>query len=136
MSIFKPEERKVFEDPNFIVVSTLGKDGTPRSTTIWVDIEGDDILINGYRSRGWIANLRRNPAIAMCIFDLKDPYFQVNITGEAVEFIDDGAEDHIDKLARKYTGADYKMHRPEDPRQLARIRVKTVHSRLSYAVKK
>ena len=126
MSVFTPEQRKLFEEPNLVSVATLGKDGTPRNTAIWVDIDGDDILLNGTTSRQWMANLHRNPQVALSIYDLKNPYSQVNVIGEVVEITQQGGEEHIDKLANKYTGHDYSDHRPNDPRQLARVRVKKV----------
>jgi len=129
MSIFKDEQRKLFEDPNLVNVATLGKDGTPRTTAIWVDIDGDDILLNGATSRKWLNNLRRNPAVALSIFDLKNPYNQVTLTGEVVTITEEGAEAHIDKLAHKYTGQDYRDHRSDDPRQIARVKVNKVRSR-------
>ncbi len=126
MSIFSPEQRKLFEEANYVNVASLGKDGTPRSTAIWVDIDGDDILLNGASSRKWLANLRRNPTVALSVFDMKNPYNQVNVTGEVVEITEQGAEEHIDKLARKYTGQNYSSHLANDPRQVARVRVKHV----------
>jgi PPOX class probable F420-dependent enzyme len=129
MSIFTPEQRKLFEDPNLVNVATLGKDGTPRTTAIWVDIDGDDILLNGARSRQWLANLRRNPQVALCVYDLKDPYKQVNVLGEVVDITEVGGEEHIDRLAQKYWGKDYTAHQANDPRNIARVRVTKVFGR-------
>jgi PPOX class probable F420-dependent enzyme len=129
MSVFTPEQRRLFEEPNFVNVATVGKDGTPRSTAIWVELDGDDILLNGASSRKWLANMRRNPAVALNIFDLKNPYYQVNVVGEVVEITGEGAEEHIDKLSRKYFGRDYSAHDPNDPRQIIRVKVKKVRGR-------
>jgi PPOX class probable F420-dependent enzyme len=129
MSVFSDEQRKLFEEPNFVNVATVGKDGNPRTTAIWVDIVGDEIILNGAASRKWLANLRRNPHVALCVFDLKNPYNQVNVLGEVVEITQEGAEDHIDKLALKYTGAMYKNHQPDDLRTIARVKVTKVISR-------
>ncbi len=126
MSVLTPEQRKLFEDPNFVNLATLGKDGTPRSAAIWVDIDGDDILLNGSRSRQWLANLKRNPNCALNVFDMKNPYNQVNVTGEVVDITEQGGEEHIDKLSRKYHGRDYSAHNPDDPRNIIRIRIKSV----------
>jgi len=129
MSVFTPEQRSVFEGKNLVNVATIGKDGTPRSTAIWVDIDGDDILLNGAGSRKWLANLRRDPHVALNIFDTANLYIQVNIIGEVVEITEQGAEEHIDKLSQKYGGRNYPDHRPEDPRQIARVRVTKVIKR-------
>jgi PPOX class probable F420-dependent enzyme len=129
MAVLTPEQRKLFEDKNFVNVATVGKDGTPRSAAIWVDIDGDDILLNGARSRKWLANLRRNPNVALSVFDLQNPYKQVNVIGEVVNITEEGGEEHIDKLAQKYWGRDYTNHLPNDPRTIIRVRVKKVVSR-------
>jgi PPOX class probable F420-dependent enzyme len=129
MTIFKPEERKLFEAPNFVTVATLGKDGTPRNTAIWVDIDGDDVILNGANSRQWLANMRRNPNVALSVYDLKNPYHQVTLTGEVVEITQEGGEEHIDKMAQKYWGTLYNNHDPNDPRNIIRVRVKTVNGR-------
>jgi PPOX class probable F420-dependent enzyme len=129
MSIFKPEERKLFEDPNFVSVATIGKDGTPRNTAIWVDLDGDMVLLNGYRSRGWLNNMRRDPNVALSIYDLKNPYIQLVLTGEVTEIVQEGGEEHIDKLAQKYWGKNYSSHKADDPRQIAKVKVKTINGR-------
>lgn len=128
MATLTPEQRQLFEQPNYVTVATLSKDGTPRSTAIWVDVDGDDILLNGANSRQWLQNLRRDPHVALNIFDLKNPYKQVNIIGEVVSISPDGAEAHIDKLSHKYNGQDYPYHIADDPRQLVRVKVNKVHS--------
>lgn len=129
MSVFTPEQRKLFEEPNLVNVATLGKDGKPRTTAIWVDIDGDDILLNGANSRQWLANLRRDPHVALCVFDLKNPYNPVNIIGEVIDITDVGGEAHIDKLSHKYFGKDYPNHLPDDPRHIARVKVSKVIGR-------
>ncbi len=129
MAVFTDEQRQLFEDTNLVTVASLGKDGTPRSTAIWVDIDGDEILLNGATSRKWLANLRRNPKVALNVFDSKNPYKQVNVLGEVVSITQQGGEEHIDKLANKYTGQNYRDHRPEDPRQIVRVKVNKVVAR-------
>jgi PPOX class probable F420-dependent enzyme len=128
MSIFSSEQRKLFEGPNFVNVATISIDGTPRTTAIWVDIDGDDILLNGARSRKWISNLRNNPNIALSIFDVTMPYHQINVQGEVMEITEEGAEEHIDKLSQKYFGRDYPDHNPNDPRTIVRVKVKKFKS--------
>ncbi len=121
MATLTPAQRQLFEDRNFIAVATLGKDGTPRNAIVWVDVEGDTIRINGARSRGWLKNLRRNPAVALTIYDHANPYRRVTVIGRAVDITTDGAEEHIDALSMKYGGRPYPAHDPNDPRTIVRI---------------
>ncbi|HZU76137.1 MAG TPA: TIGR03618 family F420-dependent PPOX class oxidoreductase [Dehalococcoidia bacterium] len=122
MATLSPDQRKIFQDQNFVAVATVGRDGTPRNTIVWVDVDGDDVLVNGAESRAWIKNLKHNPNVALTIFDHEQPYRRVSVIGKAVQITTDGAEDHIDKLSMKYGGRPYPNHLPNDPRVLVRIR--------------
>src|SRR3954452_13648113 len=96
------EQRRLFEDKNFVAVATVGRDGTPRNTIVWVDVDGDTVIVNGARSRAWIKNLKHNPNVALTIYDHAEPYRRVSVIGTAVEITEEGAEEHIDKLSMKY----------------------------------
>lgn len=126
MAILSDAQRKLFEDKNLVNVATLGKDGTPRSTAIWVDIDGDDILLNGPMSRKWMQNLKRDPHVALNVFDRVNIYQQVNVLGEVVDITTEGGEEHIDKLSQKYNGRDYPDHQPNNPRCIARVKITKV----------
>lgn len=126
MAILNDAQRKLFEDKNLVNVATLGKDGTPRSTAIWVDIEGDEILLNGPMSRKWMQNLKRNPHVALNVFDRTNIYQQVNLLGEVVDITSEGGEEHIDKLSQKYNGRLYPDHQPNNPRCIARVKITKV----------
>lgn len=107
MAELNDRQRKLLEGANYYTVSTIGKDGGPRSTTIWGHLEGDEITVNSNEGRGWLANIRRDPRVAIAVHDVRDPYNQVSITGHATEATTEGAQEHIDSLSRKYTGKDY-----------------------------
>lgn len=128
MAKLSPDQMQLFSDKNFVAVATVGKDGTPRNTIVWVDVDGDDILINGAASRAWIKNLKRNPNVALTIFDVERPYRRVSVIGKAVEITTNGGEEHIDKLAQKYGGRNYTDHQPANPRHIVRVRPETVTS--------
>src|SRR4051794_23472216 len=121
MAILTPAQRKLFEDTNLVNVATLGKDGTPRSTAVWVDLDGDDILLNGPMSRKWMQNLKRDPHVALNIFDRQNIYKQANVLGEVVDIASEGGEEHIDKLTQKYGGRLYPDHQAANPRFIARV---------------
>jgi PPOX class probable F420-dependent enzyme len=104
-----PSIRKLFEGKNFVFVSTLMKDGTPHITPTWVDLEEDDghILVNTAIGRVKQKNVSQNPNIALAIVDQNNPYDMVSIRGKVVEQNNGNAADqHIDKLAKKYLGKD------------------------------
>ncbi len=94
----------LFEKRSLAHLATVMPDGSPQVTPVWVDYDGQHILINTARGRQKDRNMIRNPAVAMSIVDPDDPYRYVQIRGRVVEAVETGADLHIDKLTFKYTG--------------------------------
>ena len=102
-----PRIRKLFEDKNFAFLGTIMKDGSPQVTPTWADIENGNILINTAIGRIKQKNISRDPRVSLAIADRNNPYDMVTIRGKVIEQISgDTAEEHIDKLAKKYIGKD------------------------------
>jgi PPOX class probable F420-dependent enzyme len=125
--IMEPSIRRLFEGKNFVFVSTLMKDGTPQITPTWVDLEeqnGGHILVNTAIGRLKQKNVSQNPNIALAIVDQNNPYDMVSVRGKVVEQIrGDVAEQHIDKLAKKYLGKDkYPGRSPGEKRIILKIK--------------
>jgi PPOX class probable F420-dependent enzyme len=126
-SLNDPHIRKLFEDKNFVFLSSLMKDGSPHVTPTWVDIENGkngNILINTAKGRIKQKNISRDPRVALAIVDQNNPYNMVTIRGKVIEQISgDTAEEHIDKLAKKYIGKDkYPGRSPGEKRILLKIK--------------
>ena len=126
-NIMDPSIRRLFEGKNFVFVSTLMDDGTPQITPTWVDLEEQDggyILINTAVGRVKQKNVSQNPNIALAIVDQNNPYDMVSVRGKVVEQIrGDVAEQHIDKLAKKYVGKDkYPGRSPGEKRIILKIK--------------
>ena len=98
--------RKIFAEPNFAHLATLMPDGSPQVTPVWVDLEDDHILVNTAEGRVKPRNVRRDPRVAISICRQENPYAAVFIRGRVVRVTHDGAEELIDKLAKKYIGQD------------------------------
>jgi PPOX class probable F420-dependent enzyme len=96
--------KKLFLEPNYAHVATLMADGSPQVTPVWVDIEGDRILVNTAEGRSKPRNVRRDPRVAISIVKQDNPYSSAFVRGRVVEMRLEGADDHIDKLAMKYMG--------------------------------
>jgi PPOX class probable F420-dependent enzyme len=121
------EIAKLFQDKNFAFVSTLMKDGSPQITPTWIDIEKDaehSILINTAEGRIKHKNTSRDPRLAISIINGSNPYEMVTIRGKVTEQITQGvAEEHIDKLAKKYLGIDkYPFRSPREKRVILKVK--------------
>ncbi|MBA3718040.1 MAG: PPOX class F420-dependent oxidoreductase [Actinobacteria bacterium] len=99
--------RELLTGPNFAFVAELMEDGWPHVSPVWVDLEGDLILVNTAVGRLKERNLRRDERVALSISPLDNPYDHVDIRGRVVRVIDgDEAVAHIDRLGKKYRGWD------------------------------
>ncbi|HEX5936863.1 MAG TPA: PPOX class F420-dependent oxidoreductase [Actinomycetota bacterium] len=116
-------DRRIIDAPNFASVATLMPDGSPQASTIWIDRDGDDVLFNTAEGRVKTDNIRRDGRVAISVFDHQDPYEQVVLRGTVVDVTTEGADEHIDLLAKKYTGADrYPWRDPGEQRVIVRVR--------------
>jgi PPOX class probable F420-dependent enzyme len=130
MAVLKDKERKFLDDNAFIaVVTDLREDGSPHSTPVWVDVEGGKVSFNTARGRAKPRHLEKDPRVALIVTDPEDPYKWVAITGRA-ELTEQGADEQIDKLAKKYLGRDeYPWRNPKETRLKVLIEPQTVESR-------
>jgi len=99
--------RKLFEGKNLAFVSTLMKDGHPHITPTWIDIQDGHIFVNTAIGRIKQRNVSRDPRLSISIVDQNNPYDMVTVRGRVIEQITgDAADQHVDKLAKKYLGKD------------------------------
>jgi PPOX class probable F420-dependent enzyme len=98
--------RDLFTKRGFAHLATLMPDGSPQVTPVWCDLEGDLVLVNTAKGRQKDKNVRRDPRVALAIIDPDNPYRYLEIRGRVVEITENGADAHIDKMAKKYLGAD------------------------------
>ena len=120
--------RRFLEAPNFASIATAMPDGSPHVSTVWIDVDGDDVLVNTAEGRVKTDNVRRDPRVAISVFDQQDdPYEQVVIHGRVADITTEGADAHIDRLAQKYLGVDaYPWRDPAEQRVIFRVRVDRV----------
>ena len=106
------KQRELFERPNFAHVATICPDLRPHVSPVWIDVDEEGrILVNTARGRVKERNMRREPRVAVSVFDMDDPYKMVAVQGHVVDILEGPpAEDHIDALSRKYIGSDYSRH--------------------------
>jgi PPOX class probable F420-dependent enzyme len=122
MAKLTDKQAGLFRDKNWGTVVTLREDGSPHATPVWIDTDGEHVLFNTAIGRAKERHLRRDPRIAVTVMRADDPQSgYVSVTGTA-ELSEDGAKDHIDKLAKKYLGLDeYPYLQPGERRVIVTI---------------
>jgi len=114
--------RKLLEEPNFANLATLMPDGSPQVTPVWVDFDGTHILVNTAEGRQKPRNVRHDPRVAVSIFNQESPYSYATFRGRVVEITHEGADQHIDRMAKKYLGRDvYPFRAPGERRVIFKI---------------
>ena len=122
MAAIPQQYHDLFQKKAFAHLATINSDGSPQVTPIWVDFDGSHIRFNTAKGRVKERNLRRNPRVALAILDPDNPYRYVRVSGRVVEITEQGADPHIDALAKKYMGQDkYPYRKPGEVRLLCKI---------------
>ena len=122
-------QREFLENPFIGVATTLRPDGSPHSTPVWVDVDDEGVSFNTARPRAKPRHLEADPRVSLVVVDSRDELRWLGITGTAT-LVDDGANDQIDRLARKYRGHDrYQSHKEGETRVSVRISPTWIESR-------
>ncbi len=111
-----------YEKKSFANLATVQPDGTPQVTPVWFDVDGDKLRVNTALGRVKARNMGVNSAVALAIVDPANPYRYVQVRGKVVSSTEEGADAHIDSLAKKYMGLDaYPYRNPAEKRVIFTI---------------
>ncbi len=128
MATLTEKARKFLEQPFVGTVTTLRSDGSPHSTVVWVDSDTGEVSFNTATGRAKEKHLRKDPRVSVLVVDPENTYKWVAVSGTA-ELTTDGADEQIDRLAKKYLGKDeYPWRNPEEERIMVRIRPEHVET--------
>ncbi len=109
----------ILDKPSFAHLATLMSDGSPHSAPVWIDTDEGYLVINSAEGRLKDRNVRRDPRVAISLTDPENPYRSLAIRGRVVKITKEGADDHIDRMAKKYMGVDtYPYRTPSEVRVL------------------
>ena len=127
MAALSEKQAKLFTDRNWGVIATIREDGSPQATPVWIDYDGEKILVNSARGRTKVKNIERDPRATVTVLPAEDQQSgYVMVTGPA-EIVEDGALEHINKLAKKYLGEDkYPYLGPGEQRVIIQIQPERV----------
>lgn len=125
-----PDQFKdLFSKVAFAHLATLMPDGSPQVTPVWCDFDGTHVRVNSAKGRVKDKNMRRDKRVALSVQDPENPYRYLAMRGEVVEITEEGADAHIDSLAKKYLGKDkYPFRGPGEVRVIYKIRPVNVHT--------
>lgn len=122
MTKIPESHRDLLTGVSFAHLATLMKDGSPQVTPVWIDVEGDIVVFNSAEGRVKTRNLDRDGRVALSIQDPQNPYRYLQIRGRVIERTNEGADAHIDKMAKKYLGQEtYPWRSPSEKRVIFRI---------------
>ena len=112
----------LFQKPALAHLATLMPDDTPQVTPVWIDFDGTYLLVNTLRGRQKELNMEKRPKVGLEIVDPTNPMRWLSVRGQVVEITEKGANEHIDKMAKKYLSQDkYGFHQPGDVRVICKI---------------
>ena len=117
----------LFRAPVHGVLTTMMPDGTPQSSIVWIDYDGESILINTTLERQKGRNMHANPKVALLVIDPKDSSRWIEVRGQVKEMTADGAEAHADLLTQRYTGKQHfyrDIYPPEQKEKETRVVVR------------
>ncbi|MFO0580563.1 MAG: PPOX class F420-dependent oxidoreductase [Polyangia bacterium] len=121
-NVLSEQQINLIRGKNFAYIGALSEDGSPQVTPVWIDWDGENIVFNTEKKRAKTKNLQSDPRVAVCISNSENPYQYVEVRGQVVGMTEEGADEHIDKMAKKYMGKDkYPFHKPGDVRVIVKI---------------
>ena len=112
----------LFNKKAFASLATLMPDGKPQVTPVWADFDGQHVIVKSAKGRVKDRNMRRDPRVSLALIDPDNPYRYLQLQGRVVEITENGADQHIDKMAKKYLGVDkYPGRQPGEVRVIYKI---------------
>ncbi|MFF3963954.1 PPOX class F420-dependent oxidoreductase [Streptomyces griseorubiginosus] len=112
--------RALLDGENYASVATIGPDGSPQNSVVWIKGEGDTVLFSSLDHRQKVRNLRRDPRISVSVYDLDNPHTAVEIRGSA-EIVPDEGKRLLRELWRKYLGVDLPIAKNDENRVIIRV---------------
>ncbi|MCA9793486.1 MAG: PPOX class F420-dependent oxidoreductase [Candidatus Eremiobacteraeota bacterium] len=119
-----PDKYKdILEKPVLAHLCTLLPDGSPQSTPVWFHYRDGLIEVNSAKDRRKDKNMRARPQVALSMLDPENSYRYLEVRGEVIDISEEGADAHIDMLAKKYLGLDsYPYRSPSETRVIYKIK--------------
>lgn len=119
---FAEHQQEILRKPAFGHVATLGPDGAPQVSPVWVDWDGEFLSFSQTTTRQKLKNIARDARVAVSVLDPDNPYMYVEVRGVVDRVDEDPDKSFIDRMAHKYLGTPYPWHSDEERRVVVRVR--------------
>jgi PPOX class probable F420-dependent enzyme len=129
MATLNEKQAALFTGRNWGVIATIREDGSPQATPVWVDYDGENVLVNSARGRTKVKNIERDPRATVTVLPAENQQGGYVMVSGPAEIVDEGprAVEHINMLAKKYLGEDkYPYLGPGEQRVIIEIRPEIV----------
>jgi PPOX class probable F420-dependent enzyme len=122
MATLSEKQAKLFADPQLGRDATIREDGSPRATPVWIDYDGENVLVNSARGRTEVTNIERDLRATATVLPAEDQQAGYVMVSGAAKIIDEGALEHVNMLDKKYLGQDkYPYLGPGEQRVIIQI---------------
>jgi PPOX class probable F420-dependent enzyme len=122
MATLTDKQAALFTGRNWGVIATIREDGSPQATPVWIDYDGESVLVNSARGRTKVTNVERDPRATVTVLPAEDQQSGYVMVSGPATITEEGAREHIDMLARKYLGEDkYPYLGPGEQRVIIKI---------------
>lgn len=105
---------ELLRKPSPAYIATVMPDGGPQLTQVWVDTDGEHVVINTVQGFTKLRNIERDPRVAVAVADPENPRFYVQIRGRVIDSTTEGGAEHIEALSQKYVGQPYAWYGGRD----------------------
>ncbi|HEX9004765.1 MAG TPA: PPOX class F420-dependent oxidoreductase [Blastocatellia bacterium] len=122
-SVIPDKYLDLFDKKVFAGLATVMPSGSPQVTPVWIDYDGENVVFNTAVGRQKDKNLQADGRVSLALVDPDNPYRYLEVRGTVVERTTDGADEHINKMAKKYIGQDvYPFRQPHEVRVIYKIK--------------
>jgi PPOX class probable F420-dependent enzyme len=122
-ALIPPSHADLAECPRVAALTTIMPNGSPQTSVVWCDFDGELVRVNTMRGFQKERNMRRNPKVTLLCYDPREPLRYLEIRGLVVEMAQDGAGTHLNVLASKYLGQPVRYFGDVVPAHLAEIEI-------------
>ena len=106
MATLSEKQAALFTDRNWGIIATIREDGSPQATPVWIDYDGEKVLVNSAQGRTKVKNIERDPRATVTVLPAENQQGGYVMVSGPARIVEEGALEHINMLAKKYLGED------------------------------